>query len=198
MKKILVIVFSLAVLGMTAVAQQGGTNYESLMKQATELPTVEQMVNHETGEYMQMVDMLSSFAPIVETPANPQVQGLLAPLQPLISRWIAAGEKADRMYMNALEQARPIYERYAERLNRGEAQQEYYEEVAPFVRDAVEVSMQVRMKKQLLFAMEIEEEMAKIRTDHPDMAALLPNYPQITASLYFADAKKLLEIPIFH
>lgn len=248
--------------------------YESLMSQAAELPTVQQMVNHKTYElreqslkllmspvskYLMNVATLSTqalsiaFADVdtaqVEEMAYrmaeagtglsreelkalenmseaeqeaylaahyrqgtyeaavikeaENVSKLIEPLQPQIDRWTAAGDEADKLFESEMARCKTIYAKYANKLNseQGEAlisvQLKYYTEIAPYLRTAIEKSMQLRLKKQLPIALDIEKEMAKIRAKNPDVVTMLLNYPQLTSTQYFAEAARLLEIPYF-
>lgn len=125
----------------------------------------------------------------------------LEPLQPTIDRWTAIGDKADNVYQEADKQCAEIYKKYAAKLDtededaRNKVLLKYYEEVAPIIRDAVERASEIRFNEQLPIALEIEEEMVKIRAEHQDAISVLLNYPQLTASTYFAESLKIMEIP---
>ena len=125
----------------------------------------------------------------------------LEPLQPTIDRWTEIGDKVDKVYANADAQCAEIYKKYAAKLDtededaRNKVLLKYYEEVAPIMRDAVIRAGEIRLNEQLPIAMEIEEEMVKIRAEHQDAISVLLNYPQLTASAYLTEALKLMEIP---
>lgn len=125
----------------------------------------------------------------------------LEPLQPTIDRWTAIGDKVDNVFQESDEQCAAIYKKYAAKLDtedeeaRNKVLLKYYEEVAPIIRDAVDRAGEIRFKEQLPIAMEIEEEMVKIRAEHQDAISVLLNYPQLTASAYLAESLKIIEIP---
>lgn len=125
----------------------------------------------------------------------------LEPLQPVIDRWDAIGDKAEQVYKDADEQCAVIYKKYAAKLDtedeeaRNKVLLKYYEEVAPIIRESVERACKIRLNEQLPIAMELEEEMVKIRAQHQDAISSLLNYPQLTASAYLSESLKVLEIP---
>ena len=53
----------------------------------------------------------------------------------------------------------------------------------------------MRLDEQLPIAEEIEHQMVDIRTQHQDAISLLLNYPRLTATQYFTEPTRLLEIP---
>ena len=53
----------------------------------------------------------------------------------------------------------------------------------------------MRLDEQLPIAEEIERQMVDIRTQHQDAISLLLNYPRLTATQYFTEPTRLLEIP---
>ena len=57
--------------------------------------------------------------------------------------------------------------------------------------------LQIRLNEQLPVAEAIEKEMVKIRATHQDAVSMLLNYPQLTATRYFAEVTRLLNIPRF-
>ena len=73
----------------------------------------------------------------------------------------------------------------------------YYTECAPHLRTAVQAAMNTRLKEQLPIAEQLEKEMAKIRATHPDAVAQLLNYPKLTATQFFTEAVRLMEIPTY-
>ena len=125
----------------------------------------------------------------------------LEPLQPTFDRWTAIGDKVDNVYQESDDQCAAIYKKYAAKLDtededaRNKVLLKYYEEVAPIIHDAVIRAGEIRFKEQLPIAMEIEEEMVKIRAEHQDAISALLNYPQLTASAYLTESLKIIEIP---
>lgn len=125
----------------------------------------------------------------------------LEPLQPTIDRWTAIGDKAEDVYEEADKQCAAIYKKYAAKLSNDDEEArnkdllKYYEEVAPIIREAVENAGNIRLNEQLPIAMELEEEMVKIRAEHQDAISTLLNYAQLTASSYLTEALKIMEIP---
>ena len=125
----------------------------------------------------------------------------LEPLQPTIDRWTAIGDKVDNVYQESDNQCAAIYKKYAAKLDtededaRNKVLLKYYEEVAPIIHDAVIRAGEIRFEEQLPIAMEIEEEMVKIRAEHQDAISVLLNYPQLTTSAYLTESLKIMEIP---
>lgn len=125
----------------------------------------------------------------------------LEPLQPMIDKWTAAGEKADKAYDEMAVKLRPIYAKYASRLAQATGAERnnvllgYYTEAAPYIRTAVQKALNTRLNEQLPLAEKIEAEMVKVRASHPDAVNQLLNYPQLTATQYFTEVSRLLEIP---
>lgn len=127
----------------------------------------------------------------------------LEPLQPMIDKWTAAGDKADQYLAEADAQCKEIYKKYGpQKANASEKEKikltlKYYQEIVLIQRTAVEKAMKVRLEEQLPIAEQIEKEMVPIRAAHPDMISSLLRYPQLTASSYFADITRLTEVPEF-
>ena len=125
----------------------------------------------------------------------------LEPIQPMIDQWAAAGEKADKAYEDMAVKLRPIYKKYAAKLAKATETERvnllisYYTEAVPHIRTAVQNAINVRLNEQLPLAEKIEEEMAKIRTEYPDAISQLLCYPKLTATQYFTEVSRLLEIP---
>ena len=125
----------------------------------------------------------------------------LKPLEPKIDQWTEIDNRVNQIYEDADNQCAAIYKKYASKLdpeNESEYNKnllKYYEEVAPIIRQSVVDGNKVRLDEQLPIAMEIEEEMIKIRAEHQDVYSALLNYAILTASQYFTDALKLCEIP---
>lgn len=168
-----------------------------------ELKAMENMSDAEQEAYLAARYRQGTYeAAVVKEAEN--LSKLLEPLQPQIDRWTAAGEKAERMYEEYMQPAREIYAKYAKQLSTAEGaalvdvQLRYYSEVAPYLHDAVKQAMMTIVKKQLPIALEIEQEMAKLRAKNPDAVTLLLNYPQQTVTVYFAYIAHLLEIPEFY
>ena len=154
-----------------------------------ELKAMENMSDAEQEAYLAARYRQGTYeAAVVKEAEN--LSKLLEPLQPQIDRWTAAGEKAERMYDEYMQPAREIYAKYAKQLSTSE--------VAPYLHDAVKQAMMTIVKKQLPIALEIEQEMAKLRAKNPDAVTLLLNYPQQTVTVYFAYIAHLLEIPEFY
>lgn len=126
----------------------------------------------------------------------------LEPLKPTIDKWAAAGEKADAAYHELDNRLRPIFAKYADKLaattdskERNNLLLAYYTEAVPHIRTAVQNAINIRLKEQLPIAEEIESDMAKIRAAHPDAVNQLLNYPKLTATQYFTETSRLLDIP---
>lgn len=126
---------------------------------------------------------------------------LMEPLEPTINRWGEVDEQVNKLYEQADEQCRAIYKKYAATLaktegkNRNRLLINYYTEILPIRIPVVQQAMQLRLTSQLPIAEEIEKGMAGIRAAHPETLTSLVNYPQMTATQYFAEVAKLLEIP---
>ena len=125
----------------------------------------------------------------------------LEPLQPMIDRWTAAGEHADAAYKELDTKLKPIYAKYADKLAKATGTERnnlllsYYTEAAPHIRTAVQRAINIRLNEQLPIAEQIEAEMVKIRAAHQDVYSQLLNYPLLTATQYFTEVARLLEIP---
>ncbi|MBQ6667930.1 MAG: hypothetical protein IJM65_07405 [Bacteroidales bacterium] len=125
----------------------------------------------------------------------------LKPVQPLIDQWSAVDDKITALYKQSETRCRGIYAKYADQLSKATGKEKnalllkYYSEIVPIQREAVQQAMQLRMKEQLPIADKIEEKMVEIRAQHQDVVSMLLNYPQLTATQYFADPTHLLDIP---
>lgn len=125
----------------------------------------------------------------------------LEPLQPMIDQWDALGEKVEGIYRKAEEQSKEIYAKFAPQLAtaseevRKDILLKYYAEVAPLLREAVQEGMNIRLNDQLPVAEDIEKKMKEIRAKHQDIISALLNYPQLTATQYFTDLTRMMEIP---
>lgn len=126
---------------------------------------------------------------------------LIKPLEPAINRWDEVDEQVNMLYEQADMQCKAIYKKYAAQLAKAEGKSRntliinYYTEILPIRIPVVEQAMQLRLTSQLPIAEEIEKEMANIRAAHPETLTSLMNYPQMTATQYFAEVTKLMEIP---
>lgn len=125
---------------------------------------------------------------------------LLEPVQPLINQWDEVGRKIDALYEEADDKCKSIYAKYTDKLKKAEGKArnkvllEYYAEALPVQRRAVENAMRIRLDEQLPIAEEIERQMADIRAQHGNMLSSLLRYPQLTATQYFSDPSRLMEI----
>lgn len=125
---------------------------------------------------------------------------LLEPVQPLINQWDEVGRKIDALYEEADDKCKSIYAKYTDKLKKAEGKArnkvllEYYAEALPVQRRAVENAMRIRLDEQLPIAEEIERQMADIRAQHGNMLSILLRYPQLTATQYFSDPSRLMEI----
>ena len=119
----------------------------------------------------------------------------------MIDQWDALGEKVEGIYRKTEEQSKEIYAKFAPQLATAseEARKDillkYYAEVAPLLREAVQEGMKVRLNDQLPVAEDIEKKMKEIRAKHQDIISALLNYPQLTATQYFTDLTRMMEIP---
>ena len=128
----------------------------------------------------------------------------LEPLQPLIDKWGEVGEKADAFLAQANEKCKGVYKKYASELTKASDKErvsillKYYAEIVEYQRTAVQQAMRVRLDEQLPIAEDIEKKMVTIRAEHPDIVSAFMNYPQLTATQYFADVAKIIEVPEFN
>ena len=127
----------------------------------------------------------------------------LEPLQPLIDRWDSFNSKIDQLFSQTEAKCKEIYGKYAAQLAKATGKErnktliKYYSETAPLLRTAVQQAMQIRLNDQLPVAEEIEQKMAVIRAEHQDLISSLLNYPQLTASQYFTEPMRMLDIQEF-
>ena len=129
----------------------------------------------------------------------------MEPIQPIIDRWSNCDNKVAAINEKADEQCKTIYAKYANQLAKAEGDDEaynrvllkYYEEVAPIIRESVTQSCKVRLNEQLPIAMEIEEQMVSIREKSKNAVSTILNYPLLTATQYFTETLKIMEIPEF-
>ncbi len=127
----------------------------------------------------------------------------LEPLQPLIDQWDEVGRKVDKVMDQADEKCKKVYQKYAPMLEKASAKEhnqlllKYYKDILEFRRAAVQEVLRIRLEDQLPIAEDIEAKMAKIRAEHKDMISAFLNYPQMTASLYFAQVSALLDVPTY-
>ena len=128
----------------------------------------------------------------------------LEPIQPVIDRWDEFNTKIDQLFAQTESQCKEIYGKYAAQLakttgkDRNKTLIKYYSEIAPLMRTAVQQAMQIRLNEQIPVAEEIEKQMSVIRAEHQDIISSLLNYPQLTASQYFTDPMRLLDIPEYN
>ena len=133
-----------------------------------------------------------------------EVGKYLEPLQPLIDKWDEVGRKADEVIAQADTKCKDVYKKYASILKGAEGKErnklllKYYQDIVAFQRVAVKEAMRIRLEEQLPIAEEIEQQMVKIRAEHKDVVSALLNYPQLTASQYFAEVNRLLDIPEYN
>ena len=126
----------------------------------------------------------------------------IEPLQPLIDKWDEIGRKADQVLEQADAKCKNVYQKYSPMLEKATDKERnqlllsYYKDIVEFQRSAVQQAMKIRLEEQLPIAEEIEKKMVKIRAEHKDAISALLNYPQLTASQYFADVARLLDIPM--
>ena len=127
----------------------------------------------------------------------------IEPLQPLINKWDEAGRKADQVLEQADAVCKRVYQKYAPMLEKATDKErnqlllKYYKDIVETQRMAVQQAMKIRLEEQLPIAEEIEQKMVKIRAEHQDAITALLNYPQLTASQYFAEVSRLLDIPTY-
>ena len=125
----------------------------------------------------------------------------LEPLQPLIDKWDAVGRKVDQVYEEVDAKCKKAYMKYSPMLEKASGKErnqlllKYYKDIVEWQRTAVQDVLKIRMNEQLPIAEEIEAKMVKIRAEHKDLVSALLNYPQLTASMYFAEVSRLLDIP---
>ena len=128
----------------------------------------------------------------------------LEPLQPMIDEWSAAAQKADNAYAEMDSKLKPIYAKYAGKLaSAGDKERvnlllAYYTEAVPHIRTAVQKALNIRLKEQLPIAEKIEAEMAKVRSENPDMINQLLCYPKLTATQYFTETARLVDVPQYN
>lgn len=126
----------------------------------------------------------------------------IEPLQPLIDKWDEAGRKADQVLEQAEAVCKRVYQKYSPMIEKATDKErnqlllKYYKDVVGTQREAVQQAMKIRLEEQLPIAEEIEQKMVKIRAEHQDAITALLNYPQLTASQYFAEVSRLLDIPM--
>ena len=125
----------------------------------------------------------------------------LEPLQPLIDKWDAVGRKVDQVLEQADARCKKAYMKYAPMLEKASDKErnqlllKYYKDILETQRAAVQEAMKIRLEEQLPIAEEIESKMVNIRAEHKDLMSALLNYPQLTASQYFSEVSRLLDIP---
>lgn len=118
-----------------------------------------------------------------------------------VDQFTAVNDKVEAIYKEAQKLMKPIYERYAKQLENAEGKAynklmaEYYSKIAAIQHDAVTKAMQIRKAEQLPIAEKIEKINEGIRKSDP--TAIIPNYIQMFAAAYFAEAEKLFEAPTY-
>ena len=127
------------------------------------------------------------------------------PLQPLIDQWDAVGKEIDNLYSSADSECKSVFKKYASALASAQGKErnkillQYYSDIVPFHLKSVTQALQIRLNKQLPIAEQIETRKAELIAQHPD--AVLPqvlNYTQMTATFYFLEVSRLLEIPMYN
>ena len=129
----------------------------------------------------------------------------MEPLQPDIDRWSSFDDKIEENQDKCSAKCEKIYGKYAEKLAAAKDNDaaynkvliQYYEEVAPIIRESVVSCCKIRMEKQFPVALEIEEQMGPIRERHQNAIAALLNYPQLTVVQYLTETLRILEIPVY-
>ena len=127
----------------------------------------------------------------------------IEPLQPLIDKWDEVGRKADQVLEQANTVCERAYKKYSPMIEKATDKErnqlllKYYKDIVETRRAAVQQAMKIRLEEQLPIAEEIEQKMVKIRAEHQDALTALLNYPQLTASQYFAEVTSLLDIPTY-
>ena len=125
----------------------------------------------------------------------------LKPLQPLLDEWESFNNTIETLYKKTDEKCKAIYAKYSNDLEKvtDEAHKKllikYFSEIAPLQREAVSEAHQIRLNQQLPVAEKIEEEMVKIRLEHQELISVMLNYPQLTATQYFSEISRLIDIP---
>ena len=127
------------------------------------------------------------------------------PLQPLIDQWDAVGKEIDNLYSSADSECKSVFKKYASALASAQGKErnkillQYYSDIVPLHLKSVTQALQIRLNKQLPIAEQIEARKAELIAQHPD--AVLPqvlNYTQMTATFYFLEVSRLLEIPMYN
>ena len=194
--------------------------YASVMRQLPDLPTEQQLCSHKEAELNEQslrlltsavtrfsTQVLSLSTKILTMPVmgmdSTQVTET-AYRMALIDKWDEVGRKADEVIAQADTKCKDVYKKYASILKGAEGKErnklllKYYQDIVAFQRVAVKEAMRIRLEEQLPIAEEIEQQMVKIRAEHKDVVSALLNYPQLTASQYFAEVNRLLDIPLYN
>lgn len=132
-----------------------------------------------------------------------QAAELLKPTEPLVNQWDEIGKKADEIYNQLETSCRSVYAKYADRLanaggkERNDLLLQYYNETVELQRTAVQQVQKLRREEQLPVAQKIDDMIQKIQKANPNTLVSLLNYCQLTATAYFTDVTRLLEIKDF-
>lgn len=132
-----------------------------------------------------------------------QAAELLKPTEPLVNQWDEIGKKADEIYNQLETSCRSVYAKYADRLanaggkERNDLLLQYYNETVELQRTAVQQVQKLRREEQLPVAQKIDDMIQKIQKANPNTLVSLLNYCQLTATAYFTDVTRLLEIKEF-
>lgn len=125
----------------------------------------------------------------------------LEPLQPLIDQWETLNAKIEQIHAQAETLCKDIYRQYTAQLANSSAKDrnklliKYYTQILPHQLAAVQQAQDVILREQLPIAEQIEQKIAPIRAQRQDLFSALLNYPQLTATQFFAEPARLLEIP---
>lgn len=132
-----------------------------------------------------------------------QAAELLKPTEPLVNQWDAIGKKADDIYGQLETACRSTYAKYADRLanaagkERNDLLLQYYNETVELQRTAVQQVQKLRREEQLPVAQKIDDMIRDIQKANPNTLVSLLNYCQLTATAFFTDVTRLLEIKEF-
>lgn len=180
--------------------------YQSIEKSTglskSDLEKMEGMSDAEQEAYLRQRNVAAS-AQAAEMAQAAELAQLMEPVEPQVARWNEIGEKIDALYTQLEAAQKEAYARYASQLSsttgkaRNAVLAKYYADFAEVQRSTVQQAMRLRLEEQMPIAEEIEKYVAGVRTEHPDAAPALLNYPQMTSAAYFAEASHLLDLPEF-
>lgn len=174
------------------------TQYTGLTPE--EIKAMENMSDEEQEAFM-MAYYQSGRADIARQKAAENTEKYAQMIADQVVLFDAVNTKIDEVYKNAHKQMKPIYEKYEKQLNNAEGKAynrlmaEYYSKIVDMQRNAVEQAMKIRQNEQLPIAEKIEKVNEGIRKSDP--TAIVPNYVQLFATAYFAEAEKLFEVPTY-